>query len=60
MSDFNVSEKDFDSIVEKAFISGIEFQKKKQLGAEKIWFDIGYNAALKTHGLLTGDILKTE
>lgn len=50
-----ITEEQFDLTIERAFTRGMEFQKKNQKELENTWFDIGYNAALKTHGLLTNN-----
>lgn len=60
MALMTISDKQFDETIERAFTRGMEFQKKNQKELENTWFDIGYNAALKTHGLLTGKKSKIE
>ncbi len=47
-----ITEEQFDLTIERSFTRGMEFQKANQRDLENTWFDIGYNAALKTHGLL--------
>jgi hypothetical protein len=46
-----MSELKFDKAIENAFKRGIEFQKKNQHELENTWFDIGYDAACKEHGI---------
>jgi hypothetical protein len=46
-----MTEVKFDEAIENAFKRGIAFQKANQRELENAWFDIGYNAACKEHGI---------
>lgn len=47
-----ISDEQFDLTVERAFIRGMEYQKKNQRDLETTWYQLGFNTALKEHGII--------